>query len=75
MKYVKYHICVEKDRKNDMLCYIKLKGEIIMKKSELVLPKQCVKLTKEEMNKVEGGAKDPLDYLADFLEKILSTRK
>lgn len=47
----------------------------MMKKSELVLPEQCVAMSEKEMSQVEGGKKDMTDYIADFLKKRLKRRK
>ncbi len=43
-----------------------------MKKNELVLPEKYIELTNEEMEQVEGGKKDMLDYIADFWANILA---
>ncbi len=47
----------------------------MMKKSELVLPEQCVAMSEKEMSQVEGGKKDLQDHIADFLNKILRKKK
>jgi len=43
-----------------------------MKKNELVFPEKYVELTSEEMEQVEGGAKDLIDHICDFLGKLLA---